>query len=99
MRRGDGPEVFAVEPPYVPGSAVAGTVTAIGAGGDGGTALALLEKPRCGQTNGFSWHQGSRTGQSAGATRRCRGRRGGRGRPRGRRSVRRVTGKLLLLPS
>ncbi|EMD25455.1 Quinone oxidoreductase [Amycolatopsis azurea DSM 43854] len=34
IRRGDGPEVFAVEPPYVPGGAVAGTVDAVGAGVD-----------------------------------------------------------------
>ncbi|MBB5852000.1 zinc-binding dehydrogenase [Amycolatopsis umgeniensis] len=34
IRRGDGPEVFAIEPPYVPGGAVAGTVDAVGAGVD-----------------------------------------------------------------
>ncbi|MEU3769335.1 zinc-binding dehydrogenase [Amycolatopsis keratiniphila] len=34
IRRGDGPEVFAVEPPYVPGGSVAGTVDAVGAGVD-----------------------------------------------------------------
>ncbi|HET6289082.1 MAG TPA: zinc-binding dehydrogenase [Amycolatopsis sp.] len=34
IRRGDGPEVFAVAPPYVPGGAVAGTVDAVGAGVD-----------------------------------------------------------------
>ncbi|MFC3452966.1 zinc-binding dehydrogenase [Amycolatopsis speibonae] len=34
IRRGDGPDVFAVEPPYVPGGAVAGTVDAVGAGVD-----------------------------------------------------------------
>lgn len=35
IRAGSGPEVFAVNPPYVPGGAVAGTITAIGAGVDG----------------------------------------------------------------
>jgi NADPH2:quinone reductase len=30
IRAGDGPAVFAVDPPYVPGSGVAGTVEAIG---------------------------------------------------------------------
>jgi NADPH:quinone reductase-like Zn-dependent oxidoreductase len=34
IRSGHGPAVFAVEPPYVPGGAVAGTVTAVGAGVD-----------------------------------------------------------------
>ncbi|MGW4831572.1 zinc-binding dehydrogenase [Amycolatopsis japonica] len=34
IRRGDGPDVFAVEPPYVPGGAVAGTVDAVGDGVD-----------------------------------------------------------------
>ncbi|OLZ58795.1 zinc-binding dehydrogenase [Amycolatopsis keratiniphila] len=34
IRRGDGPDVFAVEPPYVPGGSVAGTVDAVGAGVD-----------------------------------------------------------------
>ncbi|MFD6068157.1 MULTISPECIES: zinc-binding dehydrogenase [Amycolatopsis] len=34
IRRGDGPGVFAVEPPYVPGGSVAGTVDAVGAGVD-----------------------------------------------------------------
>lgn len=34
IRRGEGPEVFGVEPPYVPGGAVAGTVGAVGAGVD-----------------------------------------------------------------
>ncbi|GAB3728406.1 zinc-binding dehydrogenase [Amycolatopsis oliviviridis] len=34
IRRGDGPGVFEVEPPYVPGGAVAGTVDAVGAGVD-----------------------------------------------------------------
>ncbi|CAO5149773.1 NADPH:quinone reductase [Frankia sp. AiPs1] len=32
IRAGNGPEVFGVEPPYVPGGAVAGTVTAVGVG-------------------------------------------------------------------
>ncbi|MFQ6395975.1 alcohol dehydrogenase catalytic domain-containing protein [Nocardia sp. KC 131] len=32
IRSGDGPAVFGVEPPYVPGGAVAGTVVAVGAG-------------------------------------------------------------------
>jgi NADPH:quinone reductase-like Zn-dependent oxidoreductase len=32
IRRGDAPEGFAVTPPYVPGGAVAGTVTAVGPG-------------------------------------------------------------------
>jgi NADPH:quinone reductase-like Zn-dependent oxidoreductase len=36
IRAGNGPAVFAVEPPYVPGSGVAGTVEGIGAGVDGG---------------------------------------------------------------
>lgn len=36
IRRGRGPAVFAVEPPYIPGSAVAGTVTAVGDGVDPG---------------------------------------------------------------
>ncbi|WP_181774759.1 zinc-binding dehydrogenase [Amycolatopsis pittospori] len=31
IRRGEGPEVFGIEPPYVPGGAVAGTVEAVGA--------------------------------------------------------------------
>ncbi|MFG6202550.1 zinc-binding dehydrogenase [Nonomuraea sp. JJY05] len=35
IRAGNGPEVFAVDPPYVPGGAVAGTVAAVGAGVDG----------------------------------------------------------------
>ncbi|MFI7120842.1 zinc-binding dehydrogenase [Amycolatopsis sp. NPDC049868] len=34
IRRGDGPDVFAVEPPYVPGGAVAGEVDAVGDGVD-----------------------------------------------------------------
>ncbi|WP_410659805.1 zinc-binding dehydrogenase [Amycolatopsis sp. lyj-112] len=34
IRRGDGPAEFGVEPPYVPGGSVAGTVDAIGAGVD-----------------------------------------------------------------
>ncbi|WP_414942084.1 zinc-binding dehydrogenase [Amycolatopsis sp. cmx-11-51] len=34
IRRGDGPAVFGIEPPYVPGGAVAGTVEAVGAGVD-----------------------------------------------------------------
>jgi NADPH:quinone reductase-like Zn-dependent oxidoreductase len=34
IRRGEGPDVFAIEPPYVPGGAVAGTVDAVGAGVD-----------------------------------------------------------------
>lgn len=34
IRRGAGPTVFGIEPPYVPGSAVAGTVEAVGAGVD-----------------------------------------------------------------
>lgn len=34
IRAGAGPDVFAVTPPYVPGGAVAGTVTAVGAGVD-----------------------------------------------------------------
>ncbi|OKJ91870.1 zinc-binding dehydrogenase [Amycolatopsis sp. CB00013] len=34
IRRGDGPDVFAVEPPYVPGGSVAGTVDAVGDGVD-----------------------------------------------------------------
>ncbi|MEU3626441.1 quinone oxidoreductase [Amycolatopsis coloradensis] len=34
IRRGDGPAVFGIEPPYVPGGAVAGTVEAVGAGAD-----------------------------------------------------------------
>ncbi|WP_410602827.1 zinc-binding dehydrogenase [Amycolatopsis sp. lyj-90] len=34
IRRGDGPDVFEVEPPYVPGGAVAGAVEAVGAGVD-----------------------------------------------------------------
>ncbi|WP_409490094.1 zinc-binding dehydrogenase [Amycolatopsis sp. cmx-11-12] len=34
IRRGEGPTVFGIEPPYVPGSAVAGTVEAVGAGVD-----------------------------------------------------------------
>ncbi|MFE6615284.1 zinc-binding dehydrogenase [Amycolatopsis sp. NPDC057786] len=34
IRRGEGPDVFAVEPPYVPGGSVAGTVDAVGAGVD-----------------------------------------------------------------
>ncbi|MFC9256362.1 zinc-binding dehydrogenase [Amycolatopsis thailandensis] len=34
IRRGDGPDEFGVEPPYVPGSAVAGIVEAVGAGVD-----------------------------------------------------------------
>ncbi|MFI5585412.1 zinc-binding dehydrogenase [Amycolatopsis sp. NPDC051758] len=32
IRRGDGPAAFPVHPPYVPGGAVAGTVTAVGPG-------------------------------------------------------------------
>lgn len=36
IRSGNGPEVFAVDPPYVPGGAVAGTVAALGAGVDSG---------------------------------------------------------------
>ncbi|TQM35579.1 NADPH2:quinone reductase [Pseudonocardia cypriaca] len=35
IRSGHGPAAFAVEPPYVPGSSVGGTVEAIGAGVDG----------------------------------------------------------------
>lgn len=35
IRAGGGPEVFAVAPPFVPGGAVAGTVTAVGTGVDG----------------------------------------------------------------
>lgn len=34
IRRGEGPAVFGIEPPYVPGGAVAGTVEAVGAGVD-----------------------------------------------------------------
>ncbi|MFE0019400.1 zinc-binding dehydrogenase [Amycolatopsis sp. NPDC059021] len=34
IRSGDGPDVFAVKPPYIPGGAVAGTVDAVGAGVD-----------------------------------------------------------------
>jgi NADPH2:quinone reductase len=35
IRAGSGPEMFTVTPPYIPGGAVAGAVTAIGAGVDG----------------------------------------------------------------
>ncbi|WP_431958651.1 zinc-binding dehydrogenase [Nocardia lijiangensis] len=35
IRSGEGPEVFTVNPPYVPGSAVAGSVSAVGSGVDG----------------------------------------------------------------
>ncbi|MFD0773579.1 zinc-binding dehydrogenase [Streptomonospora algeriensis] len=34
LRRGEGREFFAVEPPYVPGTGVAGTVTSVGEGAD-----------------------------------------------------------------
>lgn len=34
IRAGDGPDMFSMDPPYVPGGAVAGVVTALGAGVD-----------------------------------------------------------------